>query len=907
MPTSILATKLYIPLPRPDLVTRPRLLTRMDESLHRKVTLVSAPAGFGKTTLVSAWIDNLRFSIDDLQLPTRQVSAIANRKSKIVNQIAWLSLDAGENDPLGFLTYLVAALQRIAPDWGAPVMKMLQSPQPPAPQTILTALLNEISDIPHEFVPQEFILVLDDYHVIEAKDVDEILTFLIEYLPPQMHLIITTREDPPIPLAKMRARGQLTEIRAADLRFSADEAADFLRRATHIDFSAEQVAAVDARTEGWIAGLQLAALSMQGHHHDSADFIASFTGSHRFVMDYLLEEVLNQQPEHVQNFLLRTSILDRMCAPLCETVVGEAASGGETLGYLERANLFLIALDNERRWYRYHHLFAELLRQRLVQQLAGHPDEENTVRRLHQRASHWYADNDLELEAFHHATAAQDVARAIDLIEAKGMPLQFRGGAVIVLNWIKSLPEEVLNAYPVLWITWGSALLMHGQVVGVEEKAAAAEAALAQAKMSERSRDLIGRIASLRATVAVTRHEADTIIVQAQRALTYLHPDNLPVRASINWALGHAHNLQGDRATAAQAYVKALAACKAVGHTTIAMMSAIGLGMLQEWENNLHEAESTFKEAAILMGEAVTPPVCDAHLGLARLYYQWNDLEAAKTRAEQSLDLARQIETTDRAVNCEIVLAQLKGAQGDLNGALTLLAEAEQVARRQHFTRLLPQIISLQVICLLRQGKVKAAAQLADAGPLPVSQASVRLAQGDASAALALLDAERQRVEAKQWAYERLHVITLQALAHQADGNKAAAVQTLAQALALAEPEGFVRLFLDEGRPMQQLLAEVQMRGLHPAYTTKLLAAFETEAAPAALSIPTPQPLIDPLSQRELEILALIATGLKNQEIADRLIISLNTVLYHTKNIYGKLGVNKRAVAINRARELELI
>ena len=387
--------------------------------------------------------------------------------------------------------------------------------------------------------------------------------------------------------------------------------------------------------------------------------------------------------------------------------------------------------------------------------------------------------------------------------------------------------------------------------------------------------------------------------------MTYLHPNNLPVRASINWALGHAYNLQGERAAAADAYTKALAACKAVGHTTIAMMSAIGLGMVQELENRLHDAEWAYQEAATLMGEAATPPVCDAHLGLARLYYQWNDLESAKMRAEKSLDLARRIETTDRAVNCEIVLAQLKTAQGDLDGALTMLAEAERVARRQNFTRLLPSIVSMQVVILLRQGKVTAAAQLADVHVLPVSQARVHLAQGDASAALALLETEHRRVETKRWANELLHVITLQALAHQANGDKEAAVQTLGEALALAQREGFVRLFLDEGRPMQKLLAEVRKRGLHPTYTDKLLADFKHEVD--AVSIPPQQPLIDPLSDRELEILALVAAGLKNQEIADHLIISLNTVLYHTKNIYGKLGVNTRSLAINKARELELI
>ncbi|MEZ4639068.1 MAG: hypothetical protein R2856_29580 [Caldilineaceae bacterium] len=808
MPTPILATKLYTPPPRADLVTRPRLLTRMDECRRRKLTLVSAPAGFGKTTLVTAWIDNLRFSIE-------------NRQSKIVNRIAWLSLDTGENDPIGFLSYLVAALQHIAPDWGAQVMQMIQSPQPPAVQTILTTLVNELAAL-----PDDFILVLDDYHVIEAKDVDDVLAFIVDYMPPQMHLVITTREDPPIPLAKLRARGQLTEIRAADLRFTADEAAGFLRSATGLDFSAEQAAALDARTEGWIAGLQLAALalqgtlSMQGHPHDSTDFIESFTGSHRFVMDYLVEEVLHQQPANVQTFLLRTSILERMCAPLCEAVAGDGVSGEETLNLLERANLFLIPLDNERRWYRYHHLFAELLRQRLTQQADASA--------YHVRAARWYAAHNLELEAFHHATAAQDIELAIELIEGKGMPLQFRGGAVPVLKWVASLPTDVLDAHPVLWITWGSALLMLGQVVGVEDKAAAAEAALHGAQMTAHNRDLIGRIASLRTTVAVTQHNVDSIIVQAQRALTFLRADNLPVRASINWALGNANWLKGDRAAAARACTDALTACKTTGHTVIAMMATLGLALVQEAENDLHRAYETYRSAVDLVGESATPPICDAYLGMARIHYQWNDLPTARQHAEKALEMARQIETTDRAAHCEIVLARLLAVGGDLDAAVAMLAETEQSVRRQQFALILPHLVTAQVFVLLRQGQVTAAAQIAQRHDLPLCQARVALAQGDVSSALGVLATAKEDVEAKQWADDLLKITVLQALAHRQrrQGRRPAALD---EALTLAEGEDFVRLFVDEGPVMQKLVAEAAEQGLHPSFTARLLAAFDSE------------------------------------------------------------------------------
>src|SRR6266513_3151410 len=409
MPTPILATKLYIPPLRAKVVSRPRLIERLNEGLHRKLTLIAAPAGFGKTTLVSEWVEGI-------ERPT-----------------AWLSLDEGENDPARFLTYLVAALQTIAAKIGEGVLGALQSPQPPPTEAILTALLNDLTTIRDHFV-----LVLDDYHVLDAKAVDHALTYLVEHLPPQTHLVIATREDPQLPLARLRARGHLTELRATDLRFTPSEAAAFLNQGMGLNLSAEDIARLSTRTEGWIAGLQLAAISMQGQQ-DATSFITSFTGSHHFVLDYLLEEVLGQQPERVQTFLLRTSILDRMSGPLCDAVLlTPSGSGQATLEYIEHANLFLVPLDDERRWYRYHQLFADLLRQRLQQRNASSTgDERDSVAELHMRASQWFEDNGLSIEAFHHAAAAHDVARAEHLIEGEGMPLQFRGAGAPALKGLE--------------------------------------------------------------------------------------------------------------------------------------------------------------------------------------------------------------------------------------------------------------------------------------------------------------------------------------------------------------------------------------------------------------------------------------------------------------------------------------
>src|SRR3989440_269618 len=611
----ILATKLYLPPLRPNVVSRPRLLERLNEGLHRKLTLIAAPAGFGKTTLVSQWL------------------AGGSRPT------AWLSLDEGENDLTRFLTYLVAALQTIAPTIGEGVLGALQSPQPPPPEAILTALLNDLTTISDHFV-----LVLDDYHVLDAKAIDHALTYLVEHLPPQMHLVIATREDPQLPLARLRARGQLTELRAVDLRFTPSEAAEFLNQGMGLNLSAEDIARLSTRTEGWIAGLQLAAISMQGQQ-DTTSFITSFTGSHHFVLDYLVEEVLQQQPESIQTFLLRTSILDRLCGPLCDAVLlTPSGSGQATLESIEHANLFLVPLDNERRWYRYHQLFADLLRQRLHQRSASSPgDEVGDVTELHCRASVWYEDHGLEIEAFHHAAAAHDVERAERLIEGEGMPLQFRGAGAPVLNWLESLPRTALDARPSLWVTYASTLLFGGQHTAVEQKLQAAEVALQGSGPDDRTTDLVGRIASMRVTLAVIQHDVETIITQSRRALEYLHPDNLPVRTATTWTLGYAYQLQGDRAAASQAYIEVISIGKSFGDSIYTIAATINLGQLQEADNQLSLATRTYRHVLQLAGDPPQPIACEAYLGLARITYQWNDLDTAQQHGQQCLQLTRQM------------------------------------------------------------------------------------------------------------------------------------------------------------------------------------------------------------------------------------------------------------------------
>jgi LuxR family transcriptional regulator, maltose regulon positive regulatory protein len=897
MSTTVLATKLYIPPPRPKVVLRPRLIERLNEGLHRTpgVTLISASAGFGKTTLVSEWV------------------------ASCGHPVAWLSLDEGDNDSTRFLTYLVAALQTlalrsprrggevegIAANIGAGVLGVLQSPQPPPIESIMTALLNEIITI-----PDNFIIVLDDYHVIDAKAVDNAITFLLEHLPPQMHLIIATREDPNLPLARLRAQNQLTELRVTDLRFTPSEAAEFLNQMMGLNLSAEDIVALEIRTEGWIAGLQLAAISMQGHQ-DATSFIQSFTGSHHFVLDYLIEEVLQQQSESVQTFLLRTSILDRLCGPLCDVVLlNPSASGQETLEYIEQANLFIVPLDNERHWYRYHHLFRDFLRQRLHQSAAlSTGDVESHVNELHIRASQWYEDNGLEIEAFHHAAAANDVERAARLIEGGGIPRHFRGAVTAILDWLESLPTTVLNARPSLWWRYASLLLVNGQTTGVEEKLQAAESALQDAEADDKTRNFIGRIATAKATLALTRYDVETMLVQSRRALEYLHPDNLSLRANANWTLGFAYLLQGDRAAARRALTESISISQASGDIFTTILATVGLGNVQEADNQLHLAAETYQRVLQLAGDQPLQIISEAHLGLARILYEWNDLDAAQQHGEQSLQLARQYDRViDRFIICEVFLARLKLARGDVDGAAAILAQANQSAHQQNFVYRIPEVVAAQVVTLLRQGNL-AAAHLIETHKLPLSQARIHLAQGDISVALAVLELLHQQVDAKDWQDERLKVMVLQAVAHHAHGEKDEAIQLLGDTLALGEPEGFIRLFVDEGIPMAQLLSEAAARGIKPDYIGKLLAVFKAEEQKSEdKSVPPPaQPISEPLSQRELEILQLVAQGLSNDEIGKRLFLALDTVKGHNRKIFDKLQVQRRTEAVARAHELGLL
>ncbi|MGB7874987.1 MAG: hypothetical protein WBL25_11440, partial [Anaerolineales bacterium] len=671
MTLPLLSTKFFIPPARPGIVSRPRLLERLDAGAHAKLILISAPAGYGKTTLITQWIQQIQ--------------------SNKTAQICWYSLDGDDNSTQQFFRYLASAVE-VLPGKQSTLEQLIQSPQSPPVKDLMNAFINDVAA-----VSTPFFLILDDYHVLESAEIDQAMDFIIENMPPPMTLIVTSRSDPGFPMARRRARAELIELRVDDLRFTEGEAAQFIQQTTNLTLSLDQIAALEARTEGWIAGLQMAALSIQGQE-DTDGFIRAFTGSHRFVLDYLVEEVLQIQPERVRSFLLRTSILDGLCGPLCDAVTGQK-DGRVMLEKLERSNLFVVPLDDERRWYRYHHLFSELLRQRLQQGSVPPTGERwiEKVEELHIRASKWFEDNGLEIEAFQHAAAANDVERAARLIEGKGAPLHFRGAASQVLNWLTSLPESILDDSPSLWVTYASVLLFVGQNSAAEPKLQAAEAAIAKAEPDDEMRDLIGRIAAMRATMAVGRNDLDIIISQSQRALAHLRPENLPFRTAVNWTLGYAYQSQGDRLRASQAFNEIISIAEPLENSIYLIAALTSLGQIQETENQLSLAAKSYEHVLRLAGDPPQPIACEAHLGLARLHYQWNDLNAAQKHGRRCQQLMQQIESVETVVSHKVFLARLLLAQGDVSTVDAVFQEAVAYIHQHNFGFRMADVAAIQV------------------------------------------------------------------------------------------------------------------------------------------------------------------------------------------------------------------
>jgi len=931
MPAPLLLTKLYIPPSRSRVVSRPRLIERLKEGLSSgcKLTLISAPAGFGKTTLVSEWV------------------TVSGRP------VAWLSLDEGDNDPTQFLIYLIAALQTIAANIGKGVLAILQSPQPPPIASILIALLNEITTVPNNFV-----LVLDDYHVIDSKPVNEALTFLLEHLPPRMHLVIITREDPHLPLARLRAQDQLIELRAADLRFTPAEAAEFLNQVMGLNLSAEDITALETRTEGWIAGLQLAALAvlaMQGRS-DAASFIKSFTGSHHFILDYLVEEVLQRQPEHVRNFLLQTAILDRLSGSLCDAVTGQEGGRG-MLEALERGNLFVVPLDNQRQWFRYHHLFAEVLQAHLRE---AQPDR---VSMLHRRASEWYQQNGQPSDAIRHAFAAEDFEGAASLIELAWPTVEDGSLSTKWIGWVKALPDVLIRARPVLSVWYANALLISGEMEAAEARLTDAERWLepvdnmnGQPKNPAAEKVVVDeeKFRSLPATISIARaYRAQALgdvpgaVTYARRALELTPETNLLKRGQATALLGLAYWASGDLEAANWTFAGYTMMLRNAGNILDAIGTTCILADIRMALGRLREAASTLEQLLQFMvdqDEPMPPDTTDLYRGLGELYRERGDLEAAAQYLLKSKELCEQAELLNKQRRLCITQARLKQTLGDLDGALDLLNEAERLYVRTPLPDVRP-ISALKAQIWVTQGRLIEALAWARERSLSVDDelsylrefehitlARVLIARykndpvdGSIHEALGLLERLLYAAEAGGRVGSIVEILMLQALANEAQGNILPALLTLERALTLAEPEGYVRLFVDEGEAMRLLIEKQSRNRDHPlsGYADKLLAAFTQPAATPKSARPGRareiiqqkstlksgliSGMAEPLSVRELEVLKLLRSELSGPEIAQQLIVSLHTLRTHTNNIYNKLGVNNRRAAVRRAEELDLL
>jgi len=919
----LLQTKLFKPTLRPSLIPRPQLIAQLNAvlglgtpGLAARFTLVSAPAGFGKTTLVSAWL--------------AQLTTVNPQFSE--QNSAWLSLDENDNDPVRFLDYFIAAIQTVVPGIGETAVHALQSPRPPAAEVILTLLINDI--IRHE---RPIILVLDDYHVITAPSIHQALTFLLEHQPQQLHLLITTRSDPPLPLSRLRARGQMVEIREKDLRFTFDEVRLFFDQVMGLTLSTGELKALEQRIEGWVAGLQLAALSMHGRD-DLSDFIAAFTGSNHFIMDYLIDEVLERRPKGTKNFLLQTSILDHLCGPLCDAVTGRSDSQA-ILERLVQANLFLLPLDQERQWYRYHHLFADVLLNRLGHEAASPAAGMELLETLHRRASDWFDAHGLLDEAIQHALAAPDIERAAALVEQSILPMIHRNEIQLLRSWLEQLPLDVVMGRPRLLLGHGWVLMFTGKSQAAKKWLAVpqVEAALNSAGLPP---EIQGELALLRASIARARFEGDHGLADAQQALALLPVEQPGLRAGAIHLIGVAQFRQGDTAAASQAFIEAVAVGEAEEGPYMALDALQDLASIQIRQGHLEQIKQTCQQAmrmADRWGGRLLPVAGMAYIDFGGVLYEQNDLVGAAQALEHGINLLRG--STEHYLLSEgyTLLARVNQAVGDQAGALTAIEEGEdwlnqiQIADERSWA-----FLALgQARVWLSQGDIDAAARWArgcnwwpDDTHLGHHQAvtlvRLRLAQsrynGQKDALLETAGKVKQLLaatESKAWWGHVIELSVLRALLCRLLGDGRGAMTCLERALRLGRPEGYLRIFVDEGQPLRALLFD--FRSQQPrhrtngfdsrsrqllAYIDKLLAA---SPAPVTPSHPGSDSLLDPLSQRELEVLHLVATGASNQDIADALVVALPTAKKHVSNILSKLNASSRTQAVAEARDLGLL
>ncbi len=907
MASQLLDTKLFIPPLRRSLVARSRLSQSLTRGAQAKLTLVSAPAGFGKTTALAAWL-----AAGDQQ-----------------RSVAWLSLEESDRQPVSFWTYVVTALHRAVPSVGADVLPLLQAVQPPV-ETLLTTVLNELVTLPNDVA-----LVLDDYHLADGPEVAAGMAFLLEHLPPQVHVVLGSRVDPDLPLARLRARGDLVEVRAADLRFTRDEVSAYLNDSAGLNLTGRDIAVLAERTEGWIAALQLAALSMRGRQ-DVTAFIDGFAGGDRYIVDYLVEEVLARQPDDVRSFLVQTSILDRLTGPLCDAVTGHRG-GKAMLEALDRANLFVVALDDNRRWYRYHQLFADVLKTHLPEEHHGQ------VAELHRRASHWYDAEGEASPAVRHALACGDVDHAAELVERAIPELQRTRQEATIRSWLNELPDEAVQVRPVLASGFVGALMTMGEFddaarrlrdvetwleAGDVDGAGTSGGSPGMLVVDEKQLARLPGVVELHwAGLALVAGDAAGTHRHAQLAIARAAPDDHVTRAGAAALSGLASWGAGDLRRAYDRYSACVDGLSQAGHIADVLGCTITLGDLLITQGRLSDALAAYERALVLATRqpGVLRGTADMYVGISQIALERGDLPAAEAYLQRSHDLGEHLGLPQNPYRFRVATARVRHAQGDLASAVDLLADAQRVYTGDFSPNVRP-VPALRARMLAAAGRVDEALAWAVENHLSVDDdlsyvheyehitlARVLVAQYRAQrsepterAASGLL--ERLLVEAERG--ERtgsvIEILVLQAVTNHARGEVSAAVSTLERAAALAEPEGHVRVFTEDGPPMVALLRLLAEKRPTWIYARRLLAAA-TPPQPGPSTEPVAGRVVDPLSERELQVLHLLATDLDGPDVARRLVVSLNTLRTHTRNIYAKLGVNNRRAAVRRAGELNLL
>lgn len=927
----LLATKLHVPQVRASFVSRPKLVARLHRAAHHKLTLLTAPAGSGKTQLLAQWLS-------DLETPVTEPGT----------RSAWVSLDGADNDIVRFLTYIVAALDRLQPGLANQALPLLHTSLVQSVEAPLVPLINLL-----DAIEATLVLVLDDYHEISAQPVHDALTFLLEHLPRNTHIVISSRAEPPLSLARLRARNELLEIGLGELRFTRDEVSEFMSRVMGLELDVAQVEALQARTEGWIAGLQLAALALQ-NRTDPDLFISGLSSAHRYLLEYLVEEVLQKQPEDIQTFLLYTSILGSLSGPLCDELTGRQDSH-RVLAALERQNLFTVALDDEKHWYRYHNLFGEVLRNQLIR---AHPYK---VTELHRSASIWYNGADMVTEAIEHALVSEpDLAG--QLIRRSFLYQLGRGEIATVKRWLEALPEQQVRVDPGLAISRAWVSLFTNNPTSAEWWVAQSERSLAaQDRLGTAERnDTFGEIVALRARLALLRRDVAGAVRLCEQALTYLPSMSAGVKGVICYSLGRAQYVVGDTKAARSAIEEAVTYAEMAGDMLLHLYALYSLGEMEEAQGQLHDAQVTFTRILSILtsrigAEASRSPLASlAHLGIGKLMREWNRLEEATEHLTITIDLVRKGSIDESiAIDAALELALVLKAQGEYDAALGWLQYADEVARNLKMDWAVTTAAAYRATVLLDQGKPEEAVRWSREALRSAEQehekpeterialARLLLAQSRTQAqgpnvrqASTMLQQLRESVQAAGRHGRLIEVLVLQAMCLYMQKDEVAAQGALIEALALAEPEGYIRIFADEGQAMLDLILGLRKSDHSDLgdptsgkrvgkYVDSLISALghmvhvepeEPEERTGRAQHPVRslsrslqnRALVEPLSEREIEVLHLVTLGLKNEEIAEQLIVSLGTVKTHLNNIYGKLGVRNRVEAATRARELSL-